>query len=83
MNIQHDKAYTELLNLLADEPTAEKILSYVPSMMTLERVRHLLDAYQAGTLTVREWGELEALRELVFYKRMLNIYAHKKLDRNV
>lgn len=83
MNIQHDNAYTELLNLLSDEPTAEKILSYMPSLMTLERVRHLLDAYKGGTLTVREWGELEALREVVFYKRMLNIYAHRRLDRNV
>lgn len=77
MNIPNQKAYSELLELLSSSPNAEQILSFAPTPLTIERVRYLLDGLQAGTLTFREKAELDALYQLVVYKRMLNIGALK------
>ncbi len=77
MNMSHQTAYRELLDLLSSSPSAEQILGFAPTYMTLERVRYLLDGNQAGTLNFRERAELDALSQLVTYKRLYNKGAHK------
>lgn len=75
--INQTPAYRELLDLLSSSPNAEQILSFAPTSMTLERVNHLRNGYQAGTLSVCEKAELDALMDLVIYKRMANRHAQR------
>lgn len=70
-------AYRELLDLLTSSPTPEQILGYVPTASTLERVNYLRARLEAGTLGVREKAELNALMDVITYKRMLNRQAQK------
>ncbi|NDJ85902.1 MAG: hypothetical protein GYB66_08455 [Chloroflexi bacterium] len=71
-------AYDELLALLTSSPSPEDILNYTPTPMTVERVRYLLDGHEAGTLTARELGELDALWQLITFKRMANLQAMRR-----
>ena len=59
MESSQTTAYTELVEFLTSGPSREEIINFRPSKLTRQRVRYLMNAYRAGTLTDYESEELD------------------------
>lgn len=66
-------AYKEILDFLVSASSMEDILSFYPSLGTIERVQDLVTANAQGTLSYKEAAELQALVDLVPY-----MHAYRK-----
>lgn len=74
-------AYKEILEFLVSTTScAEEILSFYPSLGTLERVRDLVDGNSAGTLNYKEKAELQAVVDLIPYMRAYRTWATNRLS---
>lgn len=71
----------EIFAFLADNPSAEKLLSYRPSEKALERLRLLLDRSKAGELAAEEEAELDTLEIINDLVALLKVQARRSLVR--
>ncbi len=71
-------AYKEILDFLVSASSMEDILSFYPSLGTVERVQDLVTANAQGKLNYKEAAELQALVDLVPYMHAYRIWASKR-----
>ncbi len=71
-------AYKEILDFLVSATSIEDILSFYPSLGTVERVQDLVTANAKGTLTYKEAAELQALVDLVPYMHAYRKWATRR-----
>jgi hypothetical protein len=73
-------AYKEILEFLVSTSCAEEILSFYPSLGTVERVRDLVDGNSEGRLNYKERAELQAVVDLIPYMHAYRIWATNRLS---
>lgn len=67
--------YRAILTFLAEAPTAEQIMAFVPPPEVQERLRTLLDRERSGTLAPAERAELDELERIEHLVVMLKAGA--------
>lgn len=82
MDALKPSAYSEVYEFLVSSPTPEEILAFRPSEETQERIRALLAANKAGTLSPEETLELDEFDKVEHFVRMLKIHAQVKLSKS-
>ena len=80
MAVMPAPTYDEVYDFLLNGPTPQEILAFRPSEATQERIRALLEANQAGTISAEGQRELEEFSQVEHFVRMLKIRAQRKLD---
>ena len=70
----------EVLDFLLTQPTPEQIIAFHASEAAQERMRYLLDANRAGSLTEAEAAELEEASQLNHLFTMLKAKAYGALQ---
>ena len=80
MDALKPSAYSEVYEFLVSSPSPEEILAFRPSEATQERIRTLLAANKAGSLSTEETIELEEFDKLEHFVRMLKLHAQVKLN---
>lgn len=73
-------AYREFAEFITSRPTLEQIAAFRLSDATEAHLNALLDANNAGTITVEERAELEDYLRLEHLMRLVKIRAYEKLD---
>ena len=69
----------EVTTFLVSQPTLEQIAEYKASEEAQLRLRYLLDANRAGTLTEAENAELDEVEQIDHFMTMLKAKARKTL----
>jgi hypothetical protein len=62
-------------------PTPERILAFKASSEAQERLRHLLDANDAGTLTAGEKAELDEASQMNHFVMLLKARARQEQNK--
>lgn len=70
----------EVLNFLADAPTAEQILAFKPSEALAQRSAYLFERNRESQLTSEEKAELDEFLRLNHFVNMLKIRTRQKAD---
>jgi len=70
----------EVLNFLAEAPTAEQILAFKPSEALAQRSAYLFERNREGQLTAEEKAELDDFLRLNHFVNMLKIRTRQKAD---
>ncbi len=81
MAIAQASTFDEIYEFLTSAPSPEQIIAFRPSPATQTRVRALLEANRAGTLTPDQQAELDEFEQAEHLVRMLKIKAREKLAR--
>ena len=80
MQLTRSTPYDEVYDFLLSAPSPEAVIAFRPSDETQARVRLLLEAHRAGTLSLDEQAELEEFSQVEHFVRMLKIRARHKLS---
>lgn len=75
----HAQLFDEVIDFLASAPTSEQIIAFGPSESLQMRVRYLLDANRAGSLSAEEHAELDEFGRMNHFMSMLKARAREKL----
>jgi hypothetical protein len=70
----------EVLNFLAEAPTAEQILAFKPSESLAQRSEYLFERNRNGRLTAEEKDELDEFLRLNHFVNMLKICTRQKVN---
>ena len=73
--------YEQVLEFLADGPSAQQIVAFRPRPEAQERFSHLLDVHRQRALTVEEEEELDHYIRIEQMLSLLKAKAYRRLDR--
>lgn len=71
----------EVLAFLLTSPTPHEITAFRASEAAQSRLRYLLDASRAGTLTLQERAELDEASQMNHFVILLKAKAHKAIEK--
>jgi hypothetical protein len=75
--------YEQVLEFLAEGPSAEQIIAFRPRPEAQERFSHLLDVNRQRSLTAQEEEELDHYIRIEQMMSLLKAKAYNRLDRRV
>lgn len=80
MAVAKPPIHREVYRFLASGPSPEDILAFRPSDSTQARIRALLQASGAGSLTNEEQAELDEFEQVEHFVGMLELHTEQMLD---
>jgi hypothetical protein len=76
--INHIKAYDEIIELFANGTSPQQIVSFKPSDESKKRVQELLQKNKSGSLTSEEEAELNDFGQIEHLMRLVKTRARQK-----
>jgi hypothetical protein len=72
-------AYDEYVHFFTSRPSLEEIVGFKPSNLTTKRVTYLVEAYNAGKISSKEFKELIEYAKAEDFMNNLRVRAERRL----